>query len=75
MKDYNTSSSSSSGGIGFIGALQIVFIVLKLLDKIDWSWVWVLAPLWISTAIVIGVLAIIFIGIVIKSLIDTKKGR
>lgn len=38
--------SSSSGGIGFFGILTIVFIVLKLLDKIDWSWLWVLSPVW-----------------------------
>ncbi len=37
-------SSSSSSGIGFFGLLTIVFIVLKLLDKIAWSWFWVLSP-------------------------------
>ena len=31
------SQTASSSGIGFIGLLQIVFIVLKLIDKIDWS--------------------------------------
>jgi len=46
-----TNSSSSSSGIGFAGLLTIVFIVLKLLDKIDWSWWWVLSPLWIGFAI------------------------
>lgn len=39
-------SSSSSSGIGFFGLLAIVFITLKLLGKITWSWWWVLAPLW-----------------------------
>jgi len=34
--------------IGFPGLLTIVLITLKLLDKINWSWVWVLAPLWIG---------------------------
>lgn len=37
-------SSASSGGIGFVGLLTIVFITLKLLGKIDWSWWWVLSP-------------------------------
>ena len=41
----NSSSSSSSGGIGRTGLLQVAFIVLKLLDKIDWPWIWVLAPM------------------------------
>lgn len=33
-----------SGGIGFLGILQIVFIVLKLTEEVDWSWWWVLSP-------------------------------
>jgi len=40
----NTSSSSSSG-IGFVGLLTIVFITLKLLEIIDWSWFWILSPI------------------------------
>ena len=40
-----SASSSSSGGIGFIGALTIVFIVLKLTGNIAWSWWLVLLPI------------------------------
>ena len=40
-------STSSSSGIGFFGLLTIVFVTLKLTDYIDWSWWWVLAPMWI----------------------------
>lgn len=43
---HSSSSSSSSGGIGFFGALAILFIALKLTGHIDWSWWWVLAPIW-----------------------------
>lgn len=42
----NNVSSSSSSGIGFFGLLAILFIALKLLGYIDWSWWWVLAPVW-----------------------------
>ena len=45
-------SVSYSGGIGFTGLLTIVFVILKLLGKIDWSWWWVLSPLWISFLLV-----------------------
>lgn len=31
-----------------MGLLTILFIGLKLTGYIDWSWAWVLAPLWIS---------------------------
>lgn len=54
-------SSSSSGGIGFAGLLTIVFITLKLLGKIDWSWWWVLSPLWIGFIIVLAIVAIVLI--------------
>lgn len=52
---------NTSGGIGFLGALQILFIALKLLNKITWSWWWVFSPTWISLLIVILVIAIIVI--------------
>lgn len=60
MANNSNSSGSDSKGLGFTGALQIVFIVLKLLGKINWSWFWVLSPTWISLILVI-VIAIIFI--------------
>ena len=59
-----SSSSSSSSGIGFTGALTILFIGLKLTHVISWPWLWVLSPIWISLLIgltVIGVLLIIAI--------------
>lgn len=52
----------SKSGIGFCGLLTIAFIVLKLCGVIAWSWVWVLAPLWISwglTLMIVIVVAII----------------
>lgn len=53
------SDNKSSSGIGFTGLLTIVFITLKLLKVIDWSWWWVLSPIWITTIIVITVISII----------------
>ena len=54
----NSSSSSSSSGIGFSGLLTITFVVLKLLNVIDWSWWWVLSPLWIGAILVVLIIAI-----------------
>lgn len=53
---------SSTQGITFTGLLQVAFIVLKLCKVITWSWLWVLAPTWISTAIIMlaAVLVAIF---------------
>jgi fatty acid desaturase len=39
--------------------LTIVFVVLKLTHVIDWSWWWVLAPLWITAALILVVLALV----------------
>lgn len=51
------------GGIGFTGVLQVAFIILKLIGIINWSWVWVLSPTWISIilAILVIIIAVIFI--------------
>lgn len=57
----NANNNTASGGIGFGGVLQIVFIVLKLLGLINWSWVWVLSPLWIGT----GLAVVLLIGFLI----------
>ena len=59
-------SSSSSSGIGFTGLLTIVFIVLKLIGKIDWSWWWVLSPIWIVTLIWLLILTICAIIVAAK---------
>jgi len=52
------SSDSNGGGIGFVGLLTILFVGLKLTDYIDWSWWWVLSPLWISAGLVLTILSI-----------------
>ena len=64
-KSVSDSSSAKSGGIGFAGMLTILFIGLKLTGHINWSWWWVLSPLWISFLlfIVVVLAALILIGI------------
>ena len=57
MRDKKTSS-----GLGVLDVLVVIFIVLKLLGVITWSWVWVLSPIWIQLVIV----AIVFIVILVK---------
>lgn len=53
---------NGKGGMSFLGWLQILFIGLKLTDYIEWSWLWVLSPLWL-TFIIIFFLAL-FAGLV-----------
>ena len=54
-------NNSSSGGIGFVGLLTIVFVVLKLCKVINWNWLWVLSPVWISIALLIVIVVIMLI--------------
>lgn len=55
----------ASGGLGFIGALTITFITLKLCGVISWPWWWVLAPLWGSLLLVVAVVAFGVLGIIL----------
>ena len=52
----------AKGGIGLGGLLTVLFIGLKLTHYIDWSWVWVLSPLWLPLSVVIGVFLVLFVG-------------
>jgi hypothetical protein len=63
-----TDKTSSSGGIGFVGLLTILFIALKLTGFIVWSWWWVLSPVLIyaaSAGLLLLGLAVIFVIVLI----------
>lgn len=64
-------SSSSSSGIGTLDLLGVVFITLKLIGIIDWSWWWVTCPFW--GGIVLVVLGLIIY--VIYEVVNTRKRR
>ena len=64
MSEHKTRRKSiGSGGMGLPTILLIIFIILKLTKVIDWSWLWVLSPLWISASL--GVLFLLFIGFIL----------
>ena len=54
-------NSNNSPGIGFIGLLTLIFITLKLLGQITWSWWWVLSPVWIGIVLSLFLVALTFI--------------
>lgn len=47
--------------IGLLGVLTIIFVTLKLVGAINWSWWWVLSPVWIP--IVLTVVVLISVGL------------
>ena len=66
MSEVNISLFSG----GFLGMLAILFIALKLLDEIDWSWWWVLSPIWIPFAIIILILIGVVILLIIVAIVE-----
>ena len=69
MSQNNNAAVTINGW--FFGLLTLLFIGLKLTNYITWSWWWVLAPLWIPSAIVLIILMIA--GTVIY--LSNRKGR
>jgi hypothetical protein len=53
-------------GLTFLDVLTIAFVVLKLCGVITWSWVWVLAPLWIPISLVLVILFIVWLVFFIR---------
>ena len=47
-------------GLGFVDALTLLFIALKLTCQIDWNWIWVLSPIWISISF-LALLAVVIL--------------
>ena len=62
--------SNQSAGIGFFGVLTILFIGLKLASVINWSWWWVLAPMWLPVTTAVGILLLMLI---VKTLYQLAK--
>ena len=58
---------SKKSGMGLLEILLIVFVILKLVGAIDWSWWWVLSPLLIPIGLLIVVLIVLgIISVIIK---------
>ena len=61
----------STCGITFCEFLTLIFVVLKLLGKITWSWIWVFSPLWISFSLVFIVLTLFILIVFIFPFLTT----
>lgn len=53
--------------------LTVLFVYLKLTNQIDWPWIWVVSPLWIPLAMVVGfimaIIAVYLITIIISMIV------
>lgn len=57
----NDNSAATGGGITFCGLLTVAFIVLKLIGVIDWSWLWVFSPIWLSALFVVLIFVVVIL--------------
>lgn len=71
----NERNNTTAGGIGFCGLLAVAFIVLKLTGVINWSWLWVLAPIWIPTAIALTIIVTVLIVVLVKETLRALERR
>ena len=61
-----------TGGVSFLEILTLLFIGLKLTGFITWSWIWVLAPLWIPISIALVLLSVVILLVALGK-IDIDK--
>ena len=62
MSHINDTSSTTKVGLGFSEVLTLIFVVLKLTHVIDWKWVWVLSPVWVSLGLWLLVVCVFLVG-------------
>lgn len=67
-------SNASSGGIGLVGMLGILFVGLKLGNVIDWSWWWVTAPFWGGVALAVSLVAVVLVCALIVEFMKALTG-
>lgn len=68
-------NQSAGGGVSFAGLLTVAFVVLKLTGKIDWSWWWVLSPVWAPFAFGLAVLVVVACVSLANHLRIMRNGR
>lgn len=58
--EMSKEKNSTSGGIGVLGLLGVVFVTLKLCGVINWSWWLVTLPFWGGVALFVVVFIALF---------------
>ena len=70
MSDGNRQTRS---GLSLPWVLTIIFCVLQFTGLIDWSWYWLISPIWITVGIVLATVTIIFTAFTITGKIIKKN--
>ncbi len=76
MRYYREEKSNTRTGTDItLSLLLVAFVVLKLCGVIDWSWWWVLSPLWIPLGILVLILAVIGVMKLVAMIARKMKKR
>jgi len=67
--------TAQTPSVGFTGLLLVAFIVLKLTHVINWSWVWVLAPLWVNAALTVLTLLVMVLFVAFATPVTSRRRR
>lgn len=73
MKLNINKDKTTSNGVNFLELLFLLFLGLKLANLINWSWIWVFAPIWIPALGVLLFFGVAFVYLIVANAID--KGR
>jgi hypothetical protein len=46
--------------VSLCSLLTVLFVYLKLTHQIDWSWLWIVSPLWLPVVIILGGAGVVF---------------
>lgn len=67
-----TKNNTKSYSFPFFSILGLIFITLKLLGEITWSWWWVLAPFWVPVVFVLVVMLVGLLLVGVGSYLEKK---
>ena len=68
MNIQQKNSNIGISGIWFIVLFQIALFVPKVFNKITWSWLWVLAPIWLPIALLLSIFLILLLTYIVEKM-------
>lgn len=57
IRNQSVNTNTHGGSMGFVEVLTLVLVAAKLFGKLSWSWWYVFAPLAVTWAVVLSMIA------------------
>lgn len=67
-----TKNNTKSYSFPFFSILGLIFITLKLMGELTWSWWWVLSPFWGPIAFVLVIMLVVLLLVGVGSYLEKK---